>query len=235
MTPETRDFLDQVRDGDDPTQEDERRVRAAVRAAVAVGGTAGAGVGVSQLGRLLAAFGTPAAKVTGVTLGVVAVAGAAVVTIQTRPALGPASPAAVAQPPSAGASEIRPVLTASSPAEPVAEARPTAPAPGPSRVRPKRARRARSLQAELELLAAVQDDIKRGRGQDALRRLDGHDTDDTQLLEERQAARILALCAAGRTAQARQAAAVFMREHPASAHRAVIERSCTAHPRGRDR
>lgn len=44
--------------------------------------------------------------------------------------------------------------------------------------------------------------------------------------EEREALRVLALCAAGRTVEGRGARSVFLREHPRSAYRERIEKAC---------
>lgn len=46
--------------------------------------------------------------------------------------------------------------------------------------------------------------------------------------EERQALRVLALCAAGREVEGRGARSAFLREHPRSAYRERIEKACPA-------
>ena len=82
------------------------------------------------------------------------------------------------------------------------------------------------MREEIALLADVQAALERGDGAKALTRLDGHVTTDRQLLAERSAARILALCLLGRDTEARRAALVFMHAHPASVQRTAVERSC---------
>lgn len=83
-----------------------------------------------------------------------------------------------------------------------------------------------SLAAELALLRRVQAALAAGDGATALRLLDEHDTTDSQLREERQVARILALCAAGNEQAARTAAGHFVRTHPKSVHHRSLKRSC---------
>jgi hypothetical protein len=87
---------------------------------------------------------------------------------------------------------------------------------------------AASLEAELALLREVQAALRRGAGNEALRKLDTHRTRDRQLLAERSAARILALCAVGRVEEARRAAQVFLKQHPRSLQRAAIVESCAS-------
>jgi hypothetical protein len=76
----------------------------------------------------------------------------------------------------------------------------------------------------------VQQLLRQGDAAAALRALDAHHTDDRVLLAERRAARILALCGIGRTAQARAAAAEFEKEHPDSVQRAMLASSCASSP-----
>jgi hypothetical protein len=85
---------------------------------------------------------------------------------------------------------------------------------------------ASSLRAELELLQRVQAALKRGDAAFALHELEAHRTEDSTLLAERRAARILALCQLGRIADARRAAAVFAEQHPDSLQRAAVDGSC---------
>jgi hypothetical protein len=82
------------------------------------------------------------------------------------------------------------------------------------------------LRHELRLLSDVQRLLQEGDPSAALQRLDAHETRDRELAVERRTARILALCAAGRNDEARQAATDFLNEHPASLQRAAILRSC---------
>jgi hypothetical protein len=88
------------------------------------------------------------------------------------------------------------------------------------------ARPAPSLASELELLRRVQAALRRGDGETALRELDAHVTNDRELLPERRAARILAVCRLGRVDAARLARAEFLSEHPDSIQREAVERAC---------
>ena len=83
-----------------------------------------------------------------------------------------------------------------------------------------------TLRGEIELLEDVRSALERGDGGRALQRLDAHVTGDRQLLAERRAARILALCQLGRIDEARRDAASLLRDEPASLQRAAVERSC---------
>src|SRR5690606_34706117 len=83
-----------------------------------------------------------------------------------------------------------------------------------------------SLAAELALLRHVRAALATGDGAKALQLLDEHDTTDRQLREERQVARILALCSAGNEGAAREAAQRFLLIYPTSVHRPSLKRSC---------
>jgi hypothetical protein len=93
-----------------------------------------------------------------------------------------------------------------------------------------------SLMEELLVLSHVQAALKRGDGAEALRllnerllnepRLNDPIRGGTQLLPERDAARVLALCATGQRAEAHTAATLFARRHPTSLQLSVVRRSC---------
>lgn len=237
MTPETRAFLERVRDAEDPSAADQQRVLAAVRATVAAGALAGvAGAGTSKLFKLLAAWSVPGLKTGPIVLCLLAAAGAAEVPLapqrsvsnavvalaKASPRRLPAAPASAALPalPPAAAPAPEPGRARRSPL-PRSASRPVASAPlvpGPP-----------SLRRELLFLSDVQSLLKDGDAGAALERLEAHRTPDRELLAERQAARILALCAAGRSGEARQAAAAFLDEHPTSLQHAAIARSCAGH------
>jgi hypothetical protein len=96
-----------------------------------------------------------------------------------------------------------------------------------SRAQPRaRGRAPTSLREELELLARVQAALRRGDAATALRDLDQHRTLDEQLLGERAAARVLALCSLGRKAEGRRVRAELMQREPTSPHRSALERAC---------
>ena len=234
MSPETRAFLERVRDAEDPSAEDEQRVLAAVRASVAAGAVVGvAGAGSSKLFKLLAAWGVPGLKTGPVVLCVLAAAGAAELPVASERS-EPSSlsvPMRKALPRRATAVRDALALAPAATPEPVLEValpRRAAPAPRATQTLPGLPPPAGppSLRRELLLLADVQRLLKQGDAGAALQRLDAHDTADRELAAERHAARVLALCAAGRTEEARRAADDFLVEHPASLQRDAVRRSC---------
>jgi hypothetical protein len=253
MTREARTLLALVRDAQDPTPADEARVLLALRAKLAAGAAASAAPGAG--GRSSAArAGMPGARPSlrgsdaGATLGSVSSKWLLMGALAASLATGD-TPSAV--PVVASRSQHRGAEAAALPAPPepqaVASHAPERPAPvpraadaapverqtaalderaGPRARRASRADPQRGLRAELELLERVQAALRRGDARAALRALDAHRTDDRVLLAERRAARILALCGLGRTAEAQAAAAEFERQHPDSVQRAAIASSC---------
>ena len=65
MTPETRTFLAEVRHAEDPTAGDERRVLAALHAAIAAGSVTGASVAASKATKLFGVSGASGLKLVG--------------------------------------------------------------------------------------------------------------------------------------------------------------------------
>jgi hypothetical protein len=228
MSPETRVFLDGVREAEDPSAEDQRRVLSGVRAALAAGAAGTVGTTVSNGSAAGAKAQLPwslvtGLKLTGVIAGVAAVGWAA--------GLLPFSSDTPASPGSAAAPLPRP--PAAQEAQRPSASPPPLPAPASvvsteplKRAAPRKPLQVPSLREEIELLAEVTRALDRGDGAAALRRLDGHVSADRQLLAERQAARIKALCLLGRGREARAAAVEFLRAHPTSVQREGIERSC---------
>jgi len=86
----------------------------------------------------------------------------------------------------------------------------------------------RTLSAETELLLAAQRELSAGQPERALALLAEHDRRHPRgvLAQERAASRVLALCAAGRTAEARAEAEAFVREAPGSPLVPRVRRSC---------
>jgi hypothetical protein len=76
------------------------------------------------------------------------------------------------------------------------------------------------------VLAEAQAALRAGDGVAALRVLDASSSVDPRFLAERQALRVFALCATGRTTDARRAAAAFLQSEPTSVQRSAVERSC---------
>lgn len=233
MDPFAREIFDRARRAHDPTPDDRARVRAKLAARIGAGAVAGAG----------------AAKVAGVTKGtilkvvlsiaIVAALGAAFVLRRHAPAPeAPAIEAPVVQAPA----PVAPVTSAASPAASAAEssAEPVAPtvesaAPSPSAAPPPVARSARpaastDLEAEMSLLAGAQAAIQAGDYATAIARLDEHQRQFPRgvLSEERLAARVVALCGAGRVAEARSLGASFLAHHPSSPLAPRVRSSCAA-------
>lgn len=224
MSPETQAFLDQVRDAEDPSPEVEERVLLALNAAVAAAAL-GAGAGsASSVVKLLSGGGVSGWKLG--TLGI-CLLGATSAVVWPREEAPPPHHVAVVHAPPAREPEPEPE---SAPA-PALSPLPAAFEPPRIRAVPARASAAAtepapSLRDELSLLSRVQAALQRGEGSEALRLLDEHHTTDRQLSAERAAARVFALCAAGKAEQARSAAAAFAREHPGSVQTSAVARAC---------
>jgi hypothetical protein len=87
---------------------------------------------------------------------------------------------------------------------------------------------ASTLLEETDLLRRAQTSLQAGDAAAALARLDelGARHPDGLLREERLAARVVALCAAGRAGDARREAERFLLEAPLSIHAARVRASC---------
>ena len=249
MKPSTRAFLDRVRYADDPTSNDAARVRAAVAVAIAgsavvtsaasttAATSAGSG-GVSSVGAASGgASAIAGAGAKGVFLatwywvggGIVAVGlsvggyhlatrTAAPSTVETvRVAETTAAPRQQREdPPEASA---KPPASALAAPEPAAPAR-ALPAAAPS-VRT-------SLDADLELLESVSEDLRAGHEARALERLDRNEVRiaSSALAEELRAARIVALCQSGKLEQGRALARALLAVAPRSPQRHRIDAAC---------
>jgi TolA-binding protein len=87
-----------------------------------------------------------------------------------------------------------------------------------------------SIAEEAALLRAANAALTSGDATTALARLDEHAAryPNGALTQERQAARVFALCAGGRAAEARAAASSFVAANPRSPHVAQVRRSCAS-------
>jgi hypothetical protein len=179
---------------------------------------------------------------------VVTLAAAAVVAVGAAAALGwhgmqpEVSPTTIEQPSQATLAHpagTKPAAKAAASKTPAEEGNPSAePEPrtssGVSAARPARSpsRAARAgrgdLSGEIALIARAQSATNRGEAEKALKALREYDRKHPggELAEERSAARILALCAAGRQKEARAAAARFLATWPRSPQAARIHSSC---------
>ncbi len=243
MDPFARELLDRARDAHDPSAGDQARVRAklAVRIGAVVlatgatrAGAKAAGVGSASwllkillpMLLVLAAGGMLLQRDRSEARSIVAPGVAA-----TAPATSAASVevAAEAPPPAQRATEIAapvesiPAPSSSTALAPVAagvrSSMPTPAASAPS-----------SLEAEMSLLASAQAAIQRGDYATALAKLDEHQRTfpGGVLGEERTAARVVALCGAGRQAEARTLGASFLAKHPGSPLAPRVKSSCAS-------
>lgn len=210
---------------------------AAVTVAAETAGAAGTGVkAVASTGLLLKWI-----AIVGVTVGVAGTiaVGAGLVPERREPA--PASvatgmatgvAAGVAVPAAPSASQEAPAAVVPS-AEPRPVSAPSASAPAPRRVAsaavpPAAAPADDGLEAETGLLRKAQEDLRAGRPGSALAALEEHDADfkNGVLHEERLAQHILALCALGRTDEARAEARRFLAASPRSPMAERVRTSC---------
>ncbi len=251
---EARALLNDARAADEPTAADRERIRAAVLLAAAGGAgvTAGAAASVKASGF----FATAGAKAgLGLTAcALCAGLGAAWMQAETAPASVPvpvvdAPAGAVAAPAVAPTAEIVEADTVDTSTAAAAETQPSedlatqaaVPEPAPAR-RPRRIRRAEStpavserpaapeapdLAAEIATLRAAQRASAEGDHEASLRLLDAHGAHESgAMAAERQAARIVSLCALGRVDEGRQLAAAFLREHRSSPLATRVRSAC---------
>jgi hypothetical protein len=253
LGPEANGLLDAARYGDEPTHADRDRVRAAIAARLAAGAAAAIGVGMaakapaSALGTAggASAAAAPVGVATKVLIAAALVGaigvGAATVGVALRspkpPAQMPAQPVPVAVdvPASAGGPTQD---TASRPGEAVAlsEARAagsrptlrTGPVTAGAALSAHAAAATGDVAAEVRLLSEAHAAMRGGDAERALVLLEEHARRYPKgaLGEERDAAKIAALCALGRVAEARQAADRFLRAAPLSPHAGPIRASC---------
>jgi len=98
----------------------------------------------------------------------------------------------------------------------------------PPSVAPSPAAGPTTVDAEAALLRSADTELKAGRADHALALLDRHATQFSNgvLTEEREAERVVVLCALGRKQEARDAAAAFLTTRPRSPQAARIRASC---------
>lgn len=255
MSPEARSLIGEARALDGPTDEDRARVKRHVLAAIAGGaGVATSAVAGSAAASSAAAAGTVAAGTTATSLGVkvviaLIVATAALTTTyavthepEPEPAEAPIpaapEPELIVDVPAPARSEARPEVEEAAVEEAVE--------PEPSAARPRRAPRAvrpptqpaqpaqapvatpTALSGEVALLRRAQRSMNSGDPGAALRSLEEHARrfPSGHMEEEREAARVVALCRAGRATEARAIASRFLAERPASPLAARVRAAC---------
>jgi hypothetical protein len=229
--PDATELLRAGRSAFRPDPADRDRVYASLSAALGASippagapptGRTGGGTGASHLpARLYWVAGGLAAIVMGAGLVVVPHLGA------RAPAPAPAHRAPDSLPPPVEAPAAAP---ASSAGVPVTETTP--PSRGNGLARPAARSSTHppsdSLSEEVRLLSEAEEQLNRGLADDALKTLAEHERrfPTGALAEERMAARVQALCALGRTAEARSDLARLTRVNPRSAHLDRARRIC---------
>jgi hypothetical protein len=249
LGPEASAFLEAGSHGDEPTDADRERIRAAIAARVATGAAAGlaaaagATVGAAAGGSTASAWARLgwAAKAL-VAVGFVGTIGAGAASLLRAPPRRPTS--AVSSDPHSALQEASRVTAADSTSTEAADGpTPTlsssgfalaAPAPSawaaPSRRVPAMTG---DVAAEVRLLSDAQAAVRGGDAARALALLDEHAQRYPKgaLGEERDAARVAALCALGRNAEARTLADRFLRTVPDSPHAGPMRASCAGAPK----
>lgn len=207
-----------ARGGDDPSAAELLSLHGAVAARIAAeGAIAASGTAAT------AKVGSAGAFVKGV-VAAAAVATGAVGFFALQSNERPFAPPSVVRP-----AELRSAPPAELPkaAEPAVEA----PAPSEAPAAPARASKPASglrLQEEAALLAEVQGALRSGQAGAALGKLESYDRrfPTGMLRAEADAARVFALCSAGRVEKARASAARFVQRYPSSPAAARVQAAC---------
>jgi len=216
LDPDLRQLVDEARGCDDPVAADRARVTRALAVRLGAGALAAA-----------ATTATTAAATTATTA--TALGGSAVRTTAMA-GLGSGAKLAgalvLAGTLGVGASVATRSRHAPAPgreARPTAVTRSAAPAPLPAN-----ARGASGLEEEVQLLREAQQAMREGHPDRALALVDEHARrfPEGLLRQERIAVRVLALCALGRTGQARRESEGFLRQWPASPFSTQLRASC---------
>jgi hypothetical protein len=239
---EAKALVEAASGGDEPTDENRARVRAAIGAQLVAAAAAGATL-ASAKSSAAAGSAVPVGlkTLTLVSLALVTAAGVGtVIYVRSTAAIEAGPPAAVRTTTSDPASPAAPAPALTDSAPPAAVLPPAEPAatekrrpmPPPSAM-PARARGATaSVEAEMGLIGEAREALRSGEGARALLLLDehAHRYPAGALGEERDAMRVASLCALGRVAEARAAASQFLRAFPESPHAARVRASCASDP-----
>ena len=243
LGPEANALLEAAREGDEPTLADRERVRGAIATRLAAGAAAGLGVATAAKSSIAAVLLAGSAAKVVVTVALVGAIGAsigagAVMVARARnrpspPAVSAAAPAraaaeavAVSTEQANGAARSLPASPATTLEKPLAFRAGTRTPTVPAAVTP--AHVAGDVAAEVRLLGEAHTAMRGGDAARALVLLDEHARRYPKgaLGEERDAARISALCALGRTSEARDATERFLRAAPLSPHAGPVRASC---------
>ena len=209
-------LVELARSGDDPSAAQLLSLHGAVAARIAAEGAIAAS-GTTATGKVAAT----GALVKGlVAAAAIATGAASFFALQSSE---PAGTPAVAHAPAPGPAPSPPVVPA-----PQAESlAPTveAPAPAARQVKPPSGLR---LEEEAALLAEVQGALRSGQANAALTKLESYDRrfPTGMLRAEADAARVFALCSAGRVDKARASATRFVQRYPSSPAAARVQAAC---------
>lgn len=248
LSPDARRLLDAARAADRTTPADRTRVRAALRSRLALSAAAAAAPASASLlakavagGALLVAatVGVGAARTppdrphrapyAAIAHRVSPPRAAPAPSIGPAPTIAPVAPAPTPTPTPPRPAPTRVVCRALRPgtvASPAAV--PTVAAPAPVEPSPAAPDESAGLADELSRLGDAQIALDQRHGERALRLLDAYVADHPQgaLWEESAALRVLALCALGRPAEARESAAALLRDASRSPAAARVRASC---------
>jgi hypothetical protein len=247
LGPESNALLEVARDGDEPTHADRDRVRAAIELRLALGAGAGLGAATAAKSAAAAAPAGLLAKAI-VTAGIVCAVGVITGRVARTPPRAAAPTMSVVTPiapaPIDGPTRVTEALSgAQSVAAPApsisgerggllssAQALPIQGAMAASSTRSVAA--IGDVAAEVRLLDQAHTALRGGDAERALGLLEDHGRRYPKgaLGEERDAARIAALCALGRTAEARDATDRFLRAAPRSPQAGSLRASCGGSP-----
>ena len=245
LSPEARALLELASGEDSPNREDRVRIRRALAASLTAGVvSSSATAAAASKSALGAASGAVAKSTIGIwlTVGVVAgLAGSAAIFVSTSKApstatapqheatrtKAPAPQQPPAPPATPEAPEAMPATAAVQVEAPQVAAKPQSlrAAPSASKAAPQIAT---SLAPETALLESARTALGRGDAPGALALLERHEHEFPAgvLLEERLAAKVLALCSLGRRDEAARAATRLLRLSPTSPLRARVLDSC---------
>jgi hypothetical protein len=249
LGPDARSLLAAADGADDPSSADEARIRAKIAARLAI--AAGTGIAAGTAAKTAAAS-TGTAATTGLVAKIAI--GVAVVTATTaggsalyERSVHERDPVVVVEAPkahpTADATTVAKAQKATAPTSIAAGATAEAPVPEPAHVIPTataipspKARTSASASTsatdtvgeEAALLRTAHGALARGDGSAAMVSLHEHARRFPRgaLAEEREAAKVLALCAQGRATEARASAAAFVATNPRSPFAAQVRRSC---------
>lgn len=250
LGPDARDLIAMADGADDPSSADEARVRAKLAARLAV--AAGTGIAAGTAAKTAAASTGTAATTTlaaKIAIGVAVVSAttaggtvayehvmhdraetAVVVEAPSKPsasAFTSGSASAFASAPASASASAIPEPPLPAPTE-TAHAAPSAiPQPKPTA---KPTPITDTIAEEASLLRAAHASLAKNDGNGAMSSLDEHARRFPRgaLAEEREAAKVMALCAQGRASEARASASAFVSANPRSPFAAQVRRSCAS-------